>query len=469
MLYSETKERENRFIIALKIVFPFLCVMGVFVYFFDTFSYTLETSLFIFLIVIYVYYIFYLIYYGFKSTLIDPITKAFTCKKMEALIDACHPKNSYTLALLHVDNMVDINERYGFMNGDRVLKTLVIELHQFLIRHGLKNVPIGRCGGTLMMVVSHPLKEFSHLLRCFIKEIGYAHIHEMEVKLLTTSLPLSYDRDVKNVIERLFLGLEELKKNENQPLEIKPNDAHAVVRKAIEKEQVHFKYQPALHVKENQITLFEALPYIETKEYGILLKQHIQYSVNYAGCERLFDETVLALVLKNASYWQERKKVLCVDISAVTLRNAHFLHFFKKYVLEHSLDVSFIMLEFSEQNGYEDIGRFRGMLGEYKALGCKIALGNFGGRNASVEYLKYLPIDMVKFDIEFTKKIDDKAHASLLRHYIELSRDLDILTMVKFVDKEELFEKIKGFNPDFIQGFYVSKPKKIGELSTSIL
>ncbi len=36
--------------------------------------------------------------------------------------------------------------------------------------------------------------------------------------------------------------------------------------------------------------------------------------------------------------------------------------------------------------------------------------------------------------------------------------------MVKFVDKEALFEKIKTFNPDYIQGFYISKPKKIGEL-----
>ena len=145
------------------------------------------------------------------------------------------------------------------------------------------------------------------------------------------------------------------------------------------------------------------------------------------------------------------------------------------------------------------MARFREILLSYKESGFQIALGNFGGNNCGFEYLKHLPIDlvkfdieftkklgeakyahvfqsyltlahdlgvktMVKFDIEFTKKLEDAKQSTILEHYLRLARDLNIQTMVKFIDKEPLFEKVKSLNPDFIQGFYISKPKKIGEL-----
>ena len=79
MLYSEKKERENRFVIALKIVFPFLFLVAIFFYFYRFFPQnSLTFALLTILIPIYVYYIVYLIYNGFSTSVIDPITKAFT-------------------------------------------------------------------------------------------------------------------------------------------------------------------------------------------------------------------------------------------------------------------------------------------------------------------------------------------------------------------------------------------------------
>jgi len=105
--------------------------------------------------------------------------------------------------------------------------------------------------------------------------------------------------------------------------------------------------------------------------------------------------------------------------------------------------------------------RFSEIIKAYHDMGFKIALGNFGGNNSSLEYLKQLSIDMVKFDIEFTKNSDDLKYQELLSHYIKLCQTLHIQSMVKFVDKEALFEKIKRYEPDFIQGFYISKPKNL--------
>ena len=160
----------------------------------------------------------------------------------------------------------------------------------------------------------------------------------------------------------------------------------------------------------------------------------------------------------------EKEILFSIEISPVTLRNLNF----KRYLLtlferQKILPHRFI-LEITEKKSYENMHRFREIIESYQEVGFKIALGNFGGNNCGFEYLKYLPINLVKFDIEFTKKIDDSRYQHLLGHYIELIQMLHIQSMVKFVDKEALLHKIKEFKPDFIQGFCISKPKNLEQI-----
>jgi EAL domain-containing protein (putative c-di-GMP-specific phosphodiesterase class I) len=41
--------------------------------------------------------------------------------------------------------------------------------------------------------------------------------------------------------------------------------------------------------------------------------------------------------------------------------------------------------------------------------------------------------------------------------------------MIKFVDKEAHFQKMKEIKPDYIQGFYISKPKNLEQIVGDIL
>lgn len=466
MLYSEIKERENRFIIALKIVFPLLFLLAVFLYSFRFFPQNSSTvALLTLLVPVYVYYIVYLIYNGFKNTLIDTTTKAFTRHKMNAMIQSLRDKKNYTIILLHVDNIVDINERYGYSNGDKVLRALTKRLHEFLHYHAFKNIPIGRCGGgNFLLIIKHPKKELKHLFTQLSKEIKSNGINDIEVKLEHVMIDADYDDDVKNSIEHLFMLLEEQKKSEEEPLNIKPNEYHAIVQKAISSNHIIFKYQPSLYLNSQTVEMVEVLPKIESAEHGTLSKSQIERIVNYGGYEKEFDEKIIALLIDELVPYLSNKKRISLDVSPVTLRNNRFKLYLTTLFREKKIDPHQFILEISEKNAYEDMGRFREILCSYQELGFHIALANFGGNNCGFEYFKHLPIDLIKFDIEFTKKIDDKKQAKILQHYIDLAHDLGIKTMIKFVDKEALFEKVKTFNPDYIQGFYISKPKKLEEI-----
>ena len=88
MLYSQTKERSNRFALALRIAIPFIFVLFFWGYTFlkiDLFA-KQDLVLFLALTLAYVYYTFFMIYHGFNSSFIDQNTKTFTKEKISDII-----------------------------------------------------------------------------------------------------------------------------------------------------------------------------------------------------------------------------------------------------------------------------------------------------------------------------------------------------------------------------------------------
>ncbi|WP_333802905.1 EAL domain-containing protein [Sulfurospirillum sp.] len=471
MLYSEIKERENRFIIALKIAFPFLLLIGIFLQSFKLFSHTtIDFILFILLIPIYVYYTVYLIYHGFQTTLIDPITKTFNRSEIIAKIAKIGDCKNTTISYLHINNLSDINERYGTNNGDMVLSQFIQKLELFLREHHFKNVAIGRYSNdSFLFYVKHPSRELRHLLTIFIKSIQNVGIANIEVKVTFSLLNAAYDKNPNNVIEQLLMLIETQKKSEETIPDIKVNQFKAMMDEAINHHKFFFKYQPSLSLQTDQIILLEVLTRIESQTYGSLSKQQIQRIVNHIGYEREFDEKVFEFLLEEISPLMEKKVLFSVEVTPVTLRNINFKRYLINLFKQKGIDPHRFILEITEQKSYENIHRFKEIIESYQEVGFKIALGSFGGNNCGFEYLKQLPIDLVKFDIEFTKKIDDAKYQQLLLHYVSLIQTLRIQSMVKFVDKEVHFEKMKEFKPDFIQGFFISKPKNLEHILGDIL
>lgn len=463
MLYSEIKERENRFITALKIAFPLLLLIGIFFHSFQLFSHTsINFFLLILLIPIYVYYTVYLIYHGFQTTLIDPITKTFTRAEIIAKIEKIRDPENTTIIFLHLHNLSDINERYGINNGDLVLSKFIQKLEFFLREHRFKNVSIGRYSSdSFLFFIKHPSKELKHLLTIFTKSVQNVGIANIEVKVAFSLLSAAYDNDASNLIERLLMLIEEQKKSEETTPNIKLDQFKTIIYEAIHHRKLFFKYQPSLSLQEEKITVLEVLSRMESQTYGSLSKQQIQRIVNHTGYEREFDEKVFELLLEEISPLMEKEVLLSVEISPVTLRNLSFKRYLLTLFEQQKISPNRFILEITEKKSYENMHRFKEIIESYQEVGFKIALGNFGGNNCGFEYLKYLPIDLVKFDIEFTKKIDDSKYQHLLEHYIELVQMLHIQSMVKFVDKETLLHKIKAVKPDFIQGFCISKPKNL--------
>ncbi len=462
MLYSESKERENRFIISLKIGFPFLVLALLLFYIFKISSNDMVSFiLFIVLVPIYIYYIFYLIYSGFKYTLVDPITKTFIRKEILKKIEYIkNKKYKSTVVLIKIDNIVDINERYGITNADNILRIFCDRLNSFLKNYNFKDIPIGRyAGGHFLLILKVKEKELKHLITIFEKELKHVGINDIEIKIDFSLIDSDYDENVKNIVKKLFSLLDT---NKNIP-DIKPNEFEKIICTAIDNEKFIFKYQPLQHKSKNR-EILEVIIKIYSKNEGMLSRTQIQSVINHLGREMQFDKKIIFVLLKELENIDFTNRLISIKLSPVTLRNTKFREYLTEIFYKSTLKPENFILEFSEKRAYKEIHRFKEILNQYKKSGFKIALNYFGGDNCSLEYIKTLPIDIVKFDIEFTKNIFDERYEKIIEAYIKLLHSLHVEAVIKFIDKKEIYDKIENFGFDYMEGFFIEKSKNLKEL-----
>ena len=112
-----------------------------------------------------------------------------------------------------------------------------------------------------------------------------------------------------------------------------------------------------------------------------------------------------------------------------------------------------------------DPQRVTEVLAALRALGVRLSLDDFGTGQASLAYLKQLPLDEVKIDRAFvTSMADDDGDAVIVRSTIDLARNLGLDVVAEGVESESVLEALVDLRCSSAQGFYLSRPLPSAEL-----
>ena len=96
-----------------------------------------------------------------------------------------------------------------------------------------------------------------------------------------------------------------------------------------------------------------------------------------------------------------------------------------------------------------------------QALGCAVALDDFGAGFGSFQYLKHLPFEYLKIDGDFIRGLPALAAttSSSSRRSWGSSRGMGRQTIAEFVGDEATVELLRGYGVDYAQGFEVGRPQ----------
>ncbi len=95
-------------------------------------------------------------------------------------------------------------------------------------------------------------------------------------------------------------------------------------------------------------------------------------------------------------------------------------------------------------------------------LGCGIALDDFGTGFGSFTYLKRLPVNYLKIDIEFVRDLlTNPANQHVVKAIVSLAKAFGLQTVAEGVEDEETLTLLRDYGVDYAQGFHLGRPAPI--------
>jgi len=462
MQLPEIKEREYRFKLALRMGIPVFALLIL-----HTFINTpkiLDINFYtdsIFILLISIYFIFYLIYKSYDNKITDDVSKVFTRDALYKHINKdLKSKNEYTFLLISIDNLNDINTRYGVKSADKVLYEFAIWVCEYLENKNLKKFPIGHINHADFIIELKGINEqYKSILEMICLGSYEYKIDNIELQISAAINDTRHTRDLNYIIEDL-IELQNENRNtkliQNSQNDIQPNELETYVVNSIKEKKllillqdIYFKNSKL--IKENFVKLESPDgKIIHTKKYIKVLDKFRLMSD--------FDMLVLEQNILNCK--SDAHSLFAINISPTSIRNTGFI---KKVteLFENNKEIqNRIIFILYEKEYYPHIEKYNSILQTLRELGILIAIDKLGSSQTSFLYLRELDIDIIRFDSFYSKNIFNKKNKSIISALNLMAKSNKIKTWVKMVETKESFLYAQELDIDYIQGIYLSKLEK---------
>ena len=153
-----------------------------------------------------------------------------------------------------------------------------------------------------------------------------------------------------------------------------------------------------------------------------------------------------------------------LNISARSVGDLDVLEHIERCIEQHQVAPGMIVFEITETAIVEDESAARTFAERLHELGCKVALDDFGTGYGTLTYLKQIPVDFLKLDIEFVRDLaSNRASHHVVQAIVTLARDFGLQTVAEGVEDEEMLDLLARMGVDFAQGFHIARPAPFGE------
>jgi EAL domain-containing protein (putative c-di-GMP-specific phosphodiesterase class I) len=151
---------------------------------------------------------------------------------------------------------------------------------------------------------------------------------------------------------------------------------------------------------------------------------------------------------------------LAINLSGSVVDAPVLLPLLKKLIRKLDIDPAGLIFEVTETAAVSNLKQAKLMMTAVKALGCQFSLDDFGVGFASFNYMRELPVDIIKIDGIFIKDLDKNADDQLfVKALIDVAKGLGKKTIAEFVESQAVLDILRGYGVDYAQGYYIGMPE----------
>jgi diguanylate cyclase (GGDEF)-like protein/PAS domain S-box-containing protein len=389
-----------------------------------------------------------------------------------ALVRSAQSRRPCAVFYVDVDRFKQINDIFGHVTGDQVLKLVAGR-----IRHALRVIDtVARVGGDEFVVLVEDVDgpaaalEIGDRIRDSVSRPGVLEGHRLNITC-SLGIAISSRSDADALLQEADLALQwakqsgrdcgELYDREMRVQARRRLDTEVLIRNALDDDQVVVHHQPVVDLHSGLLVGTEALARIRLKSGKLLQPGNFIAVAEESGLIVELGAAVLRQACCHQGAWNRTgdRLHLAVNVSARQLASDRFPAELSAILEATGVAPSMLCLELTESILIDASASTRDRMQELKALGVRFALDDFGTGWSSLAYLRRFPIDVVKIDRSFVKGLGAvKDDTEVVRAVIGLGQSLGLTTVAEGVETEGQHELLVEMGCTLAQGYLYSRP-----------
>ena len=405
----------------------------------------------------------------------DALTTMKNRSAMILFFEECrakHKKNRY-LAIIDIAELQKYNKTQGFQKADELIQQ-VARIVTVFARQG------GHCyslyGGKFAFICKASNQaEFEARVAKLAVNIS-AQISS--IRLYFGGIKLEFGLDNSTLTTRSELALQRAKEMKSTEL-IFFNDTIAEeielreqlllqVKEGLIKQEFEAYYQPKIDSHDNKIKGLEALVRWNHPQQGLLRPAAFLPIVERSkelmmALENHIFETIMAQANTLIRYFSEESDFrLSINLSSIQFSRNFLVRDLLAVCQRFDVAPRYIEFELTESSMLENLETAIVISNQLQDAGFHVALDDFGTGYSSLSYLQNLPVNVIKLDYSFVKKLPhDERSGYVVEHIISLAHKLGLKIVAEGVEEQEQLVYLSRLGVDLVQGFYFYKPMPI--------
>jgi diguanylate cyclase (GGDEF)-like protein len=229
------------------------------------------------------------------------------------------------------------------------------------------------------------------------------------------------------------------------------------IREAIDQRKILVYAQPIFDLRRQCVAREELLVRMLDEHGDVIPPAAFLPTAERLGLISEIDRLVLATAVEMAG----RSQPIAVNVSGASLSDPGLIEDVRAAIAD-GLNPAWLDFEITETAAISNMAHARAFAQTVTEMGCGLGLDDFGTGFSSFSYLKELPIQHLKIDIEFIRNLCSSAvDQRLVQALVQFAKAFGQETVAEGVEDAETLGLVRAFEVDYAQGFHIGRPQKV--------
>lgn len=382
------------------------------------------------------------------------------------LFDELEAQKISRVSIVNIDRFKDINEVYGFLFGDEVIKIYGDWLKNFVSKlDGTKLYKLNGAEFAIAFADRHSDESVKTFMEELIKECESRGFLCTDIEVFI-NITAGYAKTETKTIEYAEMALKKAKAQNKRfmvfdesmlQIEEQKNNIlwHKTIKSAVDENRIIPYFQPIVSNETGEIAKYEALIRLAMPNGEIVSPfKFLEISKKM----RLYPDLTKIMVNKTIEVFKTSDLPVSINLSFDDIIEKDMQEFLFDKISSTQMGAK-IIFEILESEGIRSYEEVKSFINNFRKLGCRFAIDDFGTGYSNFHHILKLEVDTLKIDGSLIKNLPhDKSAQIIVKNINNFAKEMGIQTVAEFVCNKDVFEHVRLIGIDLSQGYHFFEP-----------